>query len=354
LAQRLDKVLPLIPEGSACLFTTPQNMRYVSGFTGEGGVLVAKDGKYVITDFRYTEQAGQQAPDFEAVETGASKNMIACVDVLLKKMGIKKLLIETNQMSYDQVVSIKEALSDVEIAKNEIDLLSIRAVKDEEEIEILKKAEAITDDAFTYLLEKVRPGMTELNVVALLYKFFLDNGATGFSFNPIVASGENSSLPHAIAGDRVIRDGDFVTFDIGCRYKGYCSDFTRTIGIGTVDPQLKKIYNIVLEANMRAIEAIAPGVSGKAVDAVARDYITDNGFGPNFGHSAGHGVGLQIHESPRLSTLSKDILQPGMVVTVEPGIYLPGKGGVRIEDVVLVTKDGYELLSHSAKDLIIL
>jgi Xaa-Pro aminopeptidase len=231
---------------------------------------------------------------------------------------------------------------------------ALREIKSTGELAAIKKAAHLTDAAFYYLLGIIRPGMSELEIVALLYKFFLDNDSEGFSFDPIVASGENSSKPHAVAGRRKIRRGDLVTFDIGCKIDGYCSDFTRTVAIGAIDPELKKIYNIVLEANLRVLSKIADGISGFDADAAARDYINSEGFGGSFGHGTGHGVGLEIHEAPRLGASSKQILRAGMVVTDEPGIYLPGIGGVRIEDLVLVTNDGCEALSHAKKELIIL
>lgn len=352
--ERAQRVLEKVGAKQACLFTREENMAYLSGYTGEGAVLIAQDYYAIITDFRYVEQAGQQAPGFEVLETSRECGQNAWIAKVLASHGIKSLCCETDHLSHDAFSALEKALDGVELVSCPVNLQQIRAVKSEEEIAFIRKAAQITDDAFAYLLTKVKPGMTELNLVALLYQYFLDHGAQGFSFSPIVASGENSSLPHAIAGNRVIRQGDLITFDIGCKVGGYCSDFTRTIAVGQVDPELEKIYGIVLEANLRGLKAVRPGVTGKEVDAACRDYIAENGYGPQFGHSTGHGVGLEIHELPRLSVISEQVLEPGMIVTVEPGIYLPGKGGVRIEDLVLVTKDGCEVLSHAGKEFLVL
>lgn len=351
---RVQRVLDQVGAPMACLFTRPENMTYLSGFTGEGAVLVAEGLRAVITDFRYVEQAQQQAPGFEVLETSREKGQNAWIDQALRQRDIRTLACETDHLSHDAFAALEKALDGIHVVSCPVDLQQLRAVKAPQEIDQIRQAARLTDDAFAYLLTRVRPGVTELNLVALLYQFFLDHGAQGFSFAPIIASGENSSLPHAIAGNRAIRPGDLITFDIGCKVGGYCSDFTRTVAVGQVDPELERIYEIVLQANLRGLDAVRPGVTGAQADAAARDYIAQMGYGPCFGHSTGHGVGLEIHEQPRLSAASEQVLEPGMIVTVEPGIYLPGKGGVRIEDLVLVTKDGCEVLSHADKKLLVL
>ncbi len=347
------------PRATASLITKPENIRYLSGFTGEGVLLLENGGKdgslrAIITDFRYTEQAHQQSPGFIICETSAGSRQNDIIRRVLNDAAVDKLYIEADSITLNEYEGLKSALSGVELLKGGGEVEDLRAIKTAEEVANIKRAEALTDDAFGYLLTVIRPGMTEMSLVALLYKFFLDNGAEGFSFSPIVAGGENSSKPHAISGQRQIRQGDLITFDIGCKINGYCSDFTRTIAVGSIDQELEKIYNIVLEANLKGLAAVKAGAKCKDVDAAARDHITALGYGENFGHSTGHGVGLEIHEAPRLSAASEQVLQSGMIVTVEPGIYLPGKGGVRIEDLVLVTDDGCEILSKSSKQLIIL
>jgi Xaa-Pro aminopeptidase len=347
------------PQATASLITKPENIRYLSGFTGEGVLLLENGGKdglfrVIITDFRYTEQAHQQSPGFEIFETSAGSIQNDIIKKVLNDAGVDKLYIEAETITLSEYEALGQALSGVNLLKGGGEVEDLRIIKTAEEVESIKRAEALTDQAFSYLLTVIKPGMTEMSLVALLYKFFLDNGADDFSFSPIVASGENSSKPHAIPGQRQITRGDLITFDMGCKINGYCSDFTRTVAVGSIDPELEKIYNIVLEANLKGLAAVKAGVNCKDVDAAARDHIAALGYGENFGHSTGHGVGLEIHEAPRLSTASEQVLQSGMIVTVEPGIYLPGKGGVRIEDLVLVTDEGCEILSKSSKQLITL
>lgn len=353
--KRFEKAAARLGAGQAYLFTKPENMIYITGgYTGEGCVFLSAAAREIITDFRYTEQAGQQAPDFAVFEVSAQTGETARLGQLCTQCGVSELFAETSYMTHDAFVAMEKALAPVKLTTIATPAEDDRIVKDEGEIACIRKAAQITDASFDFLVGNVREGMTELEVVGMLYGFFLSHGATGFSFAPIIASGENSSLPHAVAGQRRIRRGDLITFDIGCKVGGYCSDFTRTIAVGGIDPELEKIYNIVLEANLRGLAAVRPGVTGFDVDKAARDHIAANGYGAAFGHSTGHGVGLEIHEAPRLSSRSQDVLKPGMIVTVEPGIYLPGKGGVRIEDLVLVTENGCDVLSHSTKELIII
>ncbi|MGI5898606.1 MAG: M24 family metallopeptidase [Christensenellales bacterium] len=347
------------PRATASLISKPENIRYLSGFTGEGVLLLENGGKdhtfqVIITDFRYTEQARQQSPGLEIYETSAGKRQNEIVQEVLKDAGLDKLYIEADAITLSEYEELKSALSGVDLLKGGAEVEELRAIKSADEVENIRMAESLTDEAFSYLLTAVKPGVTEMSLVALLYKFFLDNGAEDFSFSPIVASGENSSKPHAISGQRQIKQGDLITFDFGCKINGYCSDFTRTIAVGGIDPELEKIYNIVLEANLKGLAAVKAGTMCKDVDAAAREHIASCGYGRNFGHSTGHGVGLEIHEAPRLSAASEQVLKSGMIVTVEPGIYLPGKGGVRIEDLVLVTEEGCEILSKSTKQLITL
>lgn len=230
----------------------------------------------------------------------------------------------------------------------------LRLIKTESEIKILKEAADIADAAFKHILEFIRPGVTELEVSNELEFFMRKAGAISSSFDIIVASGYRSALPHGVASDKIIETGDFVTLDFGAYYKGYVSDITRTVAVGKPDDKLKEIYGIVLEAQLRGLAGIKPGMTGKEADALTRNFIAQKGYGENFGHSTGHGIGLEVHEGPALSIKSDTVLEPGMVVTVEPGIYIPGLGGVRIEDDTLITKDHNETLNHSTKELIIL
>jgi Xaa-Pro aminopeptidase len=227
-------------------------------------------------------------------------------------------------------------------------------IKTDSEIKILKVAADIADAAFKHMVEYIRPGLTEMEVSNELEFFMRKAGATSSSFDTIVASGYRGALPHGVASDKIIEKGDMITLDYGAYYKGYVSDITRTLAVGEPDEKLKEIYDIVLQAQMRGMDGIKPGMSGKEADALTRDYITEKGYGEYFGHSTGHGIGLEVHEGPSLASKSEIILEPGMVVTVEPGIYIPGLGGVRIEDDTLITSDHNETLTHSTKDLIIL
>ncbi|MGP1406292.1 M24 family metallopeptidase, partial [Filifactor alocis] len=228
----------------------------------------------------------------------------------------------------------------------------LRAVKDEEEIDNLRQAAAIADKGFLHVLDIVKPGMTEKELALELEFFMRKQGASGLSFTTIVASGIRSSMPHGVASDKVIEKNDMLTLDFGCMYNGYCSDMTRTFVVGTADERQKELYNIVLETQLKVLEAIKPGARCKEIDALSREIIGGYGYGEFYGHGLGHGVGLEIHELPVLNGTSEFVLEENMVVTDEPGIYLPDFGGVRIEDTVLVTKDGYDLISRSTKEFI--
>ncbi len=230
----------------------------------------------------------------------------------------------------------------------------LREIKDEEEIAIIEKACSIADLAYDHILKMIQPGMTEIEVANQLDFYMRSLGASGVSFETIVASGLRSAMPHGVASKKIIEQGDLITIDFGCYYEGYVSDMTRTFAIGDPGEQLKEIYQIVLEAQLAVLEVAKPGVTGKQLDAVARDYITKHGYGEAFGHSTGHGIGLEIHEGPNVSVRAEKQFVPGNIITDEPGIYLPGIGGVRIEDDLLITSDGNRVLTHSPKELIIL
>lgn len=335
------------------LVMKPENRRYLSGFTGSSAyLLITETDAVLLTDFRYTEQAKEQATNFRIVEHGPSA--IDSIRTELAALGVKKLGFEKDYLTYAQYASFSEKLSPIELVPAEAFIESIRAIKDEQEIAVIKKACEIADAAFSHILTFLKPGISEKDVALELEYFMRRQGAKGTSFDTIVASGVRSSLPHGVASDKILEKGNFVKMDFGALYNGYCSDITRTVVLGEADEKQKEIYNIVLEAQLHALENLKPGMTGKEADALARDIIKEKGYGDKFGHSLGHGLGLFIHEDPRLSALSDDVLEPGMVVTVEPGIYLPGFGGVRIEDDVVITTNGIELLTHSKKELVIL
>lgn len=352
---RTEKLIAKLPANSAALLHNPSNIFYLSGYTGEGLLLVAPGIKAVITDFRYVEAAQKQCPEFEIHSIRAGVGHVKLAGELLEKQGINKLLYE------DNIVTVR-AMRDMEKSMPEgmtfeplnFAVEALRTVKDEEEHKAIQHACDITCQAFEYICGYIKPGMTERQVqLALDYKM-LELGAQDMAFSTIVASGENGSLPHAVPGDRVIQKGDFVTMDYGAKVDGYCSDMTRTVAVGEPSEKLREIYEIVLRAQEAAQAALAPGKNCADMDKIARDIIAEAGYGECFGHSLGHGVGIDIHEEPRLSSRSTDVLAPGHIVTVEPGIYVPGLGGVRIENTCVITEDGYKALCSASKELRIL
>ncbi|RDI41182.1 M24 family metallopeptidase [Falsibacillus pallidus] len=334
------------------LVTSSYNRRYMTNFTGSAGVaLISGEKALFITDFRYTEQAGKQAEGYEIVQ---HKGLLHDeVVAQAEKLGIKKLGFESSYMTFSTYKTYENAFKGELVPVNGL-MENLRLIKTPSEIKILKEAADIADAAFKHILDYIKPGVTELDVSNELEFFMRKAGATSSSFDIIVASGYRSALPHGVASDKIIEKGDFVTLDYGALHKGYVSDITRTVAVGQPSDQLKEIYDIVLDSQLKSMELIKPGMTGIEADAIARDYITEKGYGDQFGHSLGHGIGLEVHEGPGLSVRSDIVLKPGMVVTVEPGIYVQGLGGVRIEDDTLITEDGNETLTHSTKDLIIL
>ncbi|WP_040340658.1 M24 family metallopeptidase [Fictibacillus macauensis] len=342
-------------EIQAMLVTSPYNRRYLSGFTGSSGVLVITAQQAVlVTDFRYVEQATAQAPDFTIVEHAAS--LIETVAQTVKKLGITTLGFEEDYVTYALHRTYRAAMQSVGTNLLGVSgmIEKLRLLKDSSEIKILKEAAQIADAAFSHIVTYIKEGQTELEVANELEYFMRKEGAASSSFEMIVASGWRSALPHGKASDKVIQQGELVTLDFGAYYKGYCSDMTRTVAVGTVSTELRSIYETVKEAQQRGMDGIAPGMTGRQADALTRDYITQQGYGAHFGHSTGHGIGLEVHEGPSLAKHSDIILEPSMIVTVEPGIYVSGVGGVRIEDDTVITSHGNESLTHSTKELLIL
>lgn len=334
------------------LITNGYNRRYMTGFTGTAGVaIVSQNDAVFITDFRYTEQAAAQVQDFRIVKHEAT--IIEEIATQVKNMGIKLLGFEKDTVSYGTYELYKNNIqADLVPISGLIE--KIRLIKTQQEINIIKVACEIADHAFTHILNFIKPGKTELEVSNELEFFMRKQGATQSSFDTIVASGLRSALPHGVATNKVIEKGDFVTLDYGALYNGYISDITRTVAVGEPSEKLVDMYNAVLASQLLALEKVGPGFTGIQADAIARNYLTEKGYGEAFGHSLGHGIGLEVHEGPGLSVRSEAILEPGMAVTIEPGVYLPGIGGVRIEDDILITETGNELLTHSSKELIIL
>ena len=351
---KLDKLRQALQEQAldGLLVTNEFNRRYMTGFTGTAGVaLITKEDAVFITDFRYTSQAADQVKDFRIVQHDGS--IIKEVATQAQNMGVKTLGFEKEAMTFGTYEQYKESLSSQFVPTSGI-IEKIRLIKTPQEITIIKAACAIADDAFTHILDFIKPGKTELEVANELEFFMRKQGATSSSFDTIVASGLRSALPHGVATDKVIEKGDFVTLDYGALYNGYISDMTRTIAVGQPSEKLVDMYNAVLGSQLLALDKVGPNMTGKEADAVARDYLTAKGYGEAFGHSLGHGIGLEVHEAPSLSVRGETVLEPNMTVTLEPGVYLPGIGGVRIEDDILITATGNEKLTHSTKELIIL
>ena len=339
------------------LISNRSNIRYLSGFTGSSALIyLGHNQKVLITDFRYIEQATLQCPEFE-IFNQTTKGLIGAALEIAKNHEDKHIGFESDHTNYSTYLSLKEHDEFVFVPTKEI-VENLRQVKDASEIEKLKQAEHIGDLAFEHIIpfiqREYKKGLTETDIALELERFMRMQGASGNSFNPIIAAGSKSSLCHAVPGKETLHEGDFLVMDFGCIYEGYCSDMTRTVVIGQPSPKHIEIYETVLKAQQEALAAIKSGVKGKEIDAVARKVITDAGYGEYFGHGLGHSVGIDIHENPRFSTAEERTIEEGMVLTVEPGIYLPGFGGVRIEDMVVVTKEGIENLTHSKKELIII
>jgi len=347
MEHRINKLTAKRGENEGVLITGKPNIFYYSGFTSEDAYLyISRNSRVIITDSRYTIQAKKQAPGFELFSEKATE--------LLKKVEEKRIWIEDGYLTVSGFNRLSEECTDIEFIPNQKEISDIRYVKDEYEIKKIAEAEALGDAAFEYISGRIKSGMTE-NEIAMDIEFFMrKNGASGLSFETICASGVRSAMPHGTASEKVIEKGELLTLDFGCVLDGYCSDMTRTVGIGFLGEKEKEIYNIVSKAQSAALGAITAGKKCAEIDNVARDVISDAGYGKCFGHSLGHSLGIEIHESPNLSPRSEDTLCCGNVVTVEPGIYIEDFGGVRIEDVVAVTENGCINLTHSDKNLIIL
>ncbi|WP_027085076.1 M24 family metallopeptidase [Cohnella panacarvi] len=353
--QRVARLRGLLAKsnGDALLVTHPVNRRYLSGFTGSAGVLlIAQSHAALITDFRYREQAPRQALGFEIIEHGKAMN--DTIADVLAQWGVKTLLFEDADMTFASYRELEKSIEFARLQPAGAIVEQLRMVKDESEIAIMQEAADLADRAFEHILGFIKPGVTEARIALELEVFMRSQGATSSSFDTIVASGERSALPHGVASDKTIGRDEFVKLDFGAYYKGYCSDITRTVVVGKPSDKHREIYGFVLEAQQYALEHLAPGMTGKEGDALTRDIITRYGYGECFGHGTGHGLGMEIHEAPRLSLTGDTVLTPGMTVTVEPGIYLPGFGGVRIEDDVVMTETGIQILTRSPKQLITL
>ena len=334
------------------LISQPQNRFYLSGFLGSDGYLLITEKQLIIAvDFRYVEQAKRQSPDFKLFNiTGPMEDWFAR---LVGSLNIKRLGFESTNVTYALYRQLTEILQQNQLPLQLIPtdgiVESLRAVKEPEEIELISKAVDISDLAVAHIQKVIHPGMTELEVAWEIEKYMRENGSETVPFELIVAAGPNSALPHAHPSERPIQAGEPIVMDIGARHRNYTSDLTRTICIGQPDSTYRKVYDTVLGAQLAAIAIIKEGMSGEAADNIARTVIQEAGYGDNFGHGLGHGVGLETHESPRLGMRSTDKLTNGMVFSIEPGIYLPGWGGIRIEDTVLMDNGKIKVLSKAEK-----
>jgi len=352
MKQRIEKLRAKMAEKNydGVLVTQAENRRYMSDFTGSSGYLIiAQKEAVLLTDFRYTEQAGLQSPDYRVQQI--SNDFSKWFPQLVDDLGIKRLAFDAYDVSYSMFQVMTKALDGrkVELTPDEYSIELIRAVKEPEEVAALERAQDLTDRAFEYVEERLRPGMTENEVAWELEKYIREHGGEGLAFDTIVGAGPNGARPHHRAGESVISEGQPIVIDMGAKVDGYCADMTRTVYLGKQDDQFKKIYDIVLSAQLTAENLIASGVSGDEADGYARKIIDDAGYGESFGHSLGHGIGLFVHELPRLSKGQKNTLEDGMVFSVEPGIYVTGWGGVRIEDLVVLENGRARVITKARK-----
>ncbi len=351
--KNLDKYLTLLNgEVDGLLLTSRYSRHYGAEFDiAEGAAIVTKAGCRYFTDSRYIESAQNNLKGFEVI----------CVDGVgyfkllndaIADFGVSNLGYEEAYLTVAELMGYEKHLN-AKLTPFNKEISGFRGVKEDWELELMRKAQQIADKAFAEVLPRIQVGMTELELQAELIYCMYKNGAHGLSFDPIVVSGPNSSMPHGVAGERKIREGDFITMDFGVLYMGYCSDMTRTVAVGYATEEMQKVYNTVLEAQLAGLAVTKAGVPGKDIDGAARKVIADAGFGAYFGHGYGHSLGLEIHESPSPNARNDQPMPLHAVASAEPGIYLPGKFGVRIEDCVIYTEDGYENLATSPKNLII-
>ena len=355
MKSRIDRLRKVLKQENvdAILISSPENRRYLSGFSGSAGYLViSAEDAILATDFRYIEQAGRQSPEFEIVRIGGPQSWLS--DIL----GTKKLqnvAFESNNLTVAQhqtlITSLDKALPDARIQLTPTSNIveNLRSIKDDHEMALLTRAIEISDQAFANVEPLIKEGITEKEIAWLLEKEVRTLGGDAISFDTIVASGPNAALPHHRPSEKAISNGEPIIIDMGALYNGYCSDLSRTIFIGEPDDTFKKVYDIVLAAQLTAIATVENGMTGQDVDALARSVIEKAGYGDNFGHSLGHGVGLAVHENPGVGPNSPHVIEEGMPFTIEPGIYISGWGGVRIEDIVVMDKGKARVISNAPK-----
>ena len=354
--KRIDTMLKLagVGKGEAVLIHKPSNIFYLSGYTGEGILAVGEGFQTIITDFRYTEQAERQAPGFGVLMVGKGVSHPMLAAKVFAEHGIRRVRYEDDEVTVKAFEKIRQEIPGVEFSPLDGAPEKARRIKDEGELKLMEEACDISCRALDQVLGKIRPGMTEKQLQLLLDYTMLELGADSLAFNTIVASGVNGSLPHAIPSDKKLEIGDMITMDFGAKKGGYCADMTRTVALGQPSAEMKKIYDTVLLAQETCEAMLGPGKNCFDIDTKAHRIIDAAGYAGRFGHGLGHSVGIDIHENPRLSQLCHDNLEPGVTITVEPGIYVPGLGGVRIENTCVVTEYGGRTLVHAQKALLIL
>ena len=355
IRSRIQRIQEKLESNEALLIASFANRFYFTGFeSSAGSVVVTKGNAYFLIDFRYVEKAKSIVNSCEVL---LSHRTVQEIKEILDKHGVKRLYIETDTASVSSLKSYCEAFEGVEISTEDtMDRLieQMRAVKTREELQFIQQAQKLTDDTFTYILDRIKVGVSEIDVMLDMEFYMRKLGSEGISFDFIVVSGKNSSLPHGVPTDKLIEKGDFLTMDFGAVVGGYRSDMTRTVAVGQVSEEQKKVYETVLRSQQAALDVIKSGMVCKDVDKVARDIIYNAGYEGCFGHGLGHSVGIEIHENPAFNTRCETVLIPGTIMTVEPGIYIENQFGVRIEDMVYVTENGCENLTNSRKDLIVL
>lgn len=353
--KNMEKFLSLLGEEvDGLLLTSRFSRHYCTEFDiAEGVAIVTKAGCRYFTDSRYIESAQNGIQGFAVMEMNRSNNYIKLLNDAITDFGVTKLGFEENYLTVAEFTYYEKNLNAALVPFTK-QINGFRGVKEEWELDLMRKAQAITDEAFSEVITRIKAGMTELELQAELIYCLYKNGGQGLAFDPVVVSGPNTSMPHGVAGERVIREGDFITMDFGASYQGYCSDMTRTVALGYATEEMKQVYNTVLEAQKAGIAASRAGVPGKDIDGAARKVIADAGYGPYFGHGYGHSLGLEVHESPSPNGANDQGMPVNSVASAEPGIYLPGKFGVRIEDVTVYKEDGVENITHSPKNLIII
>lgn len=353
--KNIDKYLSLLGHDvDGLLLTSRYSRHYGAEYDiAEGVAIVTNKGCRYFTDSRYIEAALNGISGFEVKMVDRNNSYYKLINEAIADFGVTALGYEEAYLTVAEFKGYEQYLN-AKLVEKHAEIYGLRAVKEPWELDLMRKAQDITDATFTEILLRIKAGMTEKQLQAELIYCLLKNGADGSSFDPIVVSGQNTSLPHGVASDRVIREGDFITMDFGALYKGYCADMTRTVALGYVTDEMETVYNTVLQAQLAGIAASKAGVMGREVDSAARKVIEDAGYGQYFGHGYGHSLGMEIHESPNPNPGGDRFMEENMIASAEPGIYLPGKFGVRIEDVVIYKKDGCENITHSPKNLIIL